>query len=75
MTQFGSVLFDDGLHELVDEVVVFLASDALVSQPDVERVFEQRLVVGADVERDRETFVGLDARTCRVQTQLSCNAR
>ena len=33
----------DCLHELVDEVIVFLAGDALVSTANVEVVFQQLL--------------------------------
>ena len=63
---------DDSLHELFDECVVRFAGDALLTQPDVERVFEQRLVVRADVERDWQTLAGLHACARRVETQFTC---
>lgn len=36
---------DNGFHEFVDEVVVFLACYALLAQTDVERIFQKALKI------------------------------
>ena len=43
---------DEGL----DEVVVVLAADAVVPPADIERIGEALVVVGADVEQDRQAW-------------------
>jgi hypothetical protein len=60
-----------GHHELVDDLVVGVAAQARLLQSDVERVAAQRLVVGADVERDRQAPVGMHARARGVERQLA----
>ena len=67
----GAVLGDDGVHELVHELVVVAARDAVLAQADVERVGEQLAVVGAHVEHDRQTLVGVDARQRCVQREFA----
>lgn len=65
-----SVALNDGLHELVDEVIIRLARHSLVLQTDIERIVQELLVVGADVQDDGETLVGLDAGQGSVEGQL-----
>jgi len=59
------------LDERFDEVVVLLAGDAAGAVPDVERVFQQRGVVGADVEADGQHLGWMDAGTGHVERQLA----
>ena len=58
------------LHELVEERVVLRALDALHAQARVERVLEERLVVGAEVEHHRERVLGRYPRARRVEREL-----
>ncbi len=60
-----------GVDEFLDQVVVGFAALAVAQQADVERVFEQRFVVSADIDRDRQALVWVDARTGDVQRQLA----
>ena len=57
--------------EFVDEAVVFLAAHALVPPADVERIVEIFLVVGADIEQDRQRGRRIDAAAGGVQRQLA----
>lgn len=45
----GSKAAHNGIHELVQKLVVLLAAHALVPQPDVQRVFQHRRRVRAHV--------------------------
>ena len=45
------------LHELLDEVVVFLASDPLLTKANVVRVVEVFLSIATNVKGDREGLV------------------
>ena len=47
----------DRLHELLDEVVVLLASDPLLTKTNVVRVVKVFLSVAANVKGDREGLV------------------
>ena len=44
-------------HELVDESQIVFAAHAVLAQALIERVVEQALIVGADVENDRQTVL------------------
>ena len=59
------------LDELVDERVVFRAAHAVLAQAEIERVVEQSLVVGADVERDRQGQLRRHAGAGGVERQLA----
>ena len=59
------------LYELVDEGVVLRAAHAVLAQAEIERVFEQRLVVGADVEHDRQGQLRRHAGAGGVERQLA----
>ena len=59
------------LHELVEERVVLRALDALHAQARVERVLEERLVVGAEVEHHRQRVLRGHARARRVEGELA----
>jgi len=58
------------VDELVDEVVVELATYARALPTEVERVREEGVVVGADVEDDGQDPVRVDARAERVKRRL-----
>ena len=58
-------------HELVDEVVVLLAANAPVGLPQVHGVIQQRLVVGAHVQRDGQAAGGVDARPQGIEGELA----
>ncbi len=59
------------LHELVHEGVQFLGRGARLPQPEVERVVEIRLVVGAGVEVHRQQALRRHAGRRRVELQLA----
>ena len=46
--------FQHGIHEGFDEIVVILAAHPLVPPSDIDRVGETLLVVGPDIEQDRQ---------------------
>ena len=50
--------FLHGRHELFEEGVVFVPPHARLTQPEVERIGQQRFVVGADIESDRQRDLG-----------------
>ena len=60
-----------GEHELLQEVVVGIARQARLAEPEVERVGEQLLVVRPDVEHDRQRQLGRHAGARGVQGQLA----
>src|SRR3990172_777893 len=60
-----------GGDELVDQLVIRGAGDAALPQPDVKRVLEQRLVVGADVNGDRQAQLRAHAGTRDIQGELA----
>ena len=60
----------DGVHELVDEIEVGLPLEAPLGVAEIERVAQQLLVVGADVERHGQALAGRDARAGGVERQL-----
>ncbi|MNJ28735.1 hypothetical protein D3C77_232820 [compost metagenome] len=66
----GEVALDPG-HELVDEVVVLLAANALVGLTQVHGVIQQRLVVGAHVQRYGQTASGMDAGPQGIEGELA----
>ncbi len=58
-------------HELLDERVVLRAPGPLLPEPDVDRPVEQFLVVGADVDGDRQRVGRVDAGARRVERELA----
>ena len=60
----------DGLHEGIQELVVRLAGQAAVVHAQVQRIVDQVLTVGADVQLDRQGLVRPDAPGGRVQRQF-----
>uniref|UniRef100_A0A182JE73 Uncharacterized protein n=1 Tax=Anopheles atroparvus TaxID=41427 RepID=A0A182JE73_ANOAO len=66
-----AVPLHDGLHELVDELVVLRALHARVPQADVQWILQQVLVVRADVDHDRQTLVRRNAGEGRVERELT----
>jgi hypothetical protein len=59
------------VDELLDELVVLGAARPLLFQADVHGAVEQVLVVGADVERDRQRVGRMDAGAGRVERELA----
>mmetsp|Transcript_43202 Transcript_43202/g.111983 ORF Transcript_43202/g.111983 Transcript_43202/m.111983 type:complete len:432 (-) Transcript_43202:694-1989(-) len=59
------------VHELIHELKVRFALQALAVQPDVDGVLAQRLVVGAHVDADGQDAVWLEARGGHVHVQLA----
>ena len=57
--------------ERLDDLVVGGAAQARVAPADVQRIGEQRLAVGAHVQRDRQRQPGMDAGRGRVQRELA----
>ena len=55
-----------GHHEFFDEIVVFGAGDAALTQADVVEIVAQRIVVGAHIQRDRQAQLRVDAGARRV---------
>ena len=67
---FGKQL-GHGLDVGVDEGVVALSADAGVPVPDVHRIVQQTLPVGADIEHHRNHARRVDAARRRVDRQLA----
>ena len=61
----------DGLDESLDEVVIALAADARLAAADVQLLIEQGLVVGADVQDDRDHPGRVDATGGGVDGELA----
>ncbi len=61
----------DRAHELVHHRVVGLAPQPGLAPADVEVVAQQVLVVGADVEADRQRLRGVDPRGGHVERELA----
>ncbi len=59
------------LHELLDELEVGLAREPRTPVAVVERVVEQRLIVGADVEAHRQALRRMEARAGHVEGELA----
>src|SRR6185369_5631846 len=58
-------------HEGFNECVVLGAANALVAPADIQRIVQQLLVVGADIENDRQRRRRMNPRAHRVQRQLA----
>ena len=63
--------FRGGGDELLHQGVVDFARGAALVQAEVQRVVQQRLVVGADVDQHRQTLRGVEPRTRGVEGELS----
>ena len=61
----------DGLDQLVEQREIRLAAQPPLAHAEVERIGQQRRVVGADVEIERQALRRMDARADRVQRQLA----
>ena len=84
-----AIVLDNGLHELINEVVILLARHTPVSAAYVVHVLqtfcmsldsrngikmldlEILLIVGADIQGDRQCLAGFDSSQCSVEGQLS----
>lgn len=58
------------LDKSVDELVVLLTADSLLSEPEVQVVLQQLLVIRATVENDGQGPVGVDAGAERRENEL-----
>ena len=63
--------FPDRRHELVHQRVVRFTAQPRVRHPEVERVGEQGLVIGPDVQIDREAERRVEPRPGGVERELS----
>ena len=61
----------DRLDEPVDERLIAGAANPSVAHAEIQRIVQQFLVVGADVEHDRQRQVRRDAGTGGVQTEFA----
>jgi hypothetical protein len=61
----------DGKDELLDQPFVLRAPQPWRAPPEIQLVFEQGLVVGADVQADGQRLPGRDARSGGVQRELA----
>jgi len=61
----------DRIDEMFNERVILRAADPLVLPADVQRVGEQLLVVGADIEHDRQRRRRMQAGAGGVERQLA----
>jgi hypothetical protein len=61
----------DRRHELLDEGRIFFAADAVLAQPEIERVIEKLLIVCADVENDRQAVLRRHAGAGRIERELA----
>ena len=61
----------DAAHERLDERVVLAAAQTLLRVAEVQRIGEERGVVGADVEADGQALRRMDARARDVEGQLA----
>ena len=59
-----------GVHEPIDELLILASTNPLVSQAEVQRVVQAVLVVGADVEHDRQRQIRGNAGAGGVERQL-----
>ena len=57
--------------EFFDEFIISRAGEAALAEAEVKRIVEQRLVVRADINGDREALVGIDARACGVESEFA----
>ena len=61
----------DRRDELLDKIVVFGPAHALVPPADIERIVEIGVVVGADIEQDRQRGRRIDAAAGGVERELA----
>ena len=59
------------VHELVHKLLMHFARDTILSQTNVERVLKQTLVIGSNVEHDRQALIRVNACQSRVQRKLA----
>ncbi len=59
------------LNEFVDEVIVLFAGDAWMTPAHIQRVIQQLLIVGADVQHDWQGIRRTDTATGGVQRELT----
>lgn len=64
------VEFASGLDELVHELVILLSPNSPLAKTQIQRVIKQLLIVGATVQNDGKSSVGVDACAERGEDQL-----
>jgi len=60
-----------GTYEGFDEIVVFLAANPVMLPADVDRIVQQRLVVGAHIQQDRQAVLRRNSRQRGVKRHLA----
>ncbi len=58
-------------HELLDEGRIFFAADAVLAQPEIERVIEELLIIRADVQNYRQAVLRRHAGAGRIERELA----
>jgi len=58
-------------HEFLDELVQFRGRNPRLPQPQVQRVFEQRLVIGSEVDVHRQQVLRRHRGTGGVELQFA----
>ena len=61
----------DGADDRLDKIVVFLAAHPLVTPAEVERVGQRLLIVGADIEHDRQGRRRMKTAAGRIERELA----
>ena len=61
----------DGFDKFGHERLVGLASQPRFTHTNVERIVEQRLVVGADIEHHRQALMGMNPGTRDIKRQFT----
>ena len=59
------------LYEPIDELIISVAANALMTISEIKRVIQQALPVRAYIQHHRQHFVGVDSGGCRVNSELS----
>jgi hypothetical protein len=60
-----------GIHEGIDEIIVLLTANAMVSPSDVNRALQSFLVVRSYIKQDGEAVFRMNAAECGVEGHLS----
>src|SRR5260370_15969034 len=63
--------FQHGIHKGFDDLVVILAAHPLVAPSDIDRIGETLLVVGPDIEQDREGGGWMETGAGRIARHFS----
>src|SRR5690554_1047229 len=59
-----------GVHEIIEEGIIFIAAEALMPHAEVDRIADEIDTLGADIERDGHRMEGADAAADRIEREL-----